>query len=84
MTVVAIVVMLVSHQWRLVVGLATAVVWFLDAFSPAINMLLKAGSLDELRRRPRQPTEKESQEFAALYRKLPETTTKLSHPTDSK
>jgi hypothetical protein len=32
MTVVAIVAMLVSHQWRAVVGLATVAVWFLDAF----------------------------------------------------
>ena len=84
MTAVAIVVMLVSHQWRFVVGLATAAVWFLDAFSPAINMLLKAGSLDERGRRPRKPTEKEIKEFAALYPKRPEIKTNSVPPVDSK
>src|SRR3954451_20814247 len=78
MTAVAIAVMLVSNQWRVFVGLATVAAGFLDAFSPTINILLKAGSLDEVRRRPRKPTTKERREFAVLYRKLPEPTTKSS------
>lgn len=84
MTVVAIVVALISHQWRFVLGLATAAVWLLDAFSPAIKMLLEAGSLDEPRRRPRKPTEKEIQEFAILYPTRRESTAKSVHPADSK
>jgi hypothetical protein len=83
-TTVAVVVMLISHQWRFVVGLATAAVWLLDAFSPAIGMLSRAGSLDELRRRPRKPTEKEIREFAVLYPKAPGIASKSAHPADSK
>jgi hypothetical protein len=81
MTGVAIVTMLVSHQWRLVVGLATLTAYFLDAFGPAVEGILRVWLEEKRGWRPHKPSEREILEFNARYPAKPRDTPAL--PTNS-
>ena len=71
MTVVAIVVMLVTHHFRLIIGCLTVAFWLGDLFFPFVELLVKSW-LNPRRWPPFKPTEAEKQEFAARYPKRPD------------
>lgn len=71
MTVVAIVVMLVTHHFRFVIGCITVAFWLADPFFPFVELFV-ASWLNPRRWPPYKPTEAEKQEFAARYPKRPD------------
>src|SRR5262245_61856744 len=80
-SVFAIVLTLLSHHWRIVVGFVTVALALLEAFFPFVEMF--AALLDPRALRKRKPTEREINEFAARYPKRPQTTMDPGKPSDS-
>ena len=71
MTAVAIVVMPVTHHFRLIIGFVTVAFWLADPFFPLVELFV-ASWLNPRRWPPFKPTEAEKQEFAARYPKRPD------------
>ena len=89
MTALAVVMTLVSHQWRFVIGLVTVLAVFLEAFGPIVEMLVVFLNPRNWRRLPeRKPTAGEIQElaekFAARYPKQPQATINSGDQPDSR
>ena len=83
MTGVAVVAMLVSHQWRFAVGLTTLAACILDVFRGALDALLGWWWPGRQGWHPGKPTEREIREFARRYPKLPQTTNNSAPRIDS-